>query len=114
MAGIPIKQVQKALIDSCGIVSQAAKNLGIERSGLTKRIKNHKILQQTLEEAREVFLDKGESALKTAVENGEHWAVSLLLKTLGKHRGYVEKQELGVDGNITVKVVKFSDENPGS
>ena len=37
--------------------------------------------------------------------NGEPWAVAMVLKTIGKHRGYVERQEVtGADGgSITVK-----------
>ena len=104
-----LKQCKQALIEANGIVSQAARNLGITRNALNLRIMKYPALKAACEEAREYFIDKGESALVRAVENNEAWAISLLLKTLGKHRGYVEKQEIGVDGNITVNVVKFSD-----
>ena len=104
-----LKQCKEALIKADGIVSQAARNLGITRNALNQRIMKYPALKAACAEAREYLIDKGESALVTAVENNEAWAISLLLKTLGKNRGYVEKTEFGVDGNITVNVVKFSD-----
>jgi hypothetical protein len=104
-----VKQCKQALLDACGIVSQAADNLKITRQALINRIANHKSLQEATEEAREIMIDKGESALVTAVQNRESWAVSLLLKTLGKHRGYIEKSEFEVGGNLNIKVVKFGD-----
>jgi hypothetical protein len=41
---------------------------------------------------------------------GEPWAVALTLKTLGKQRGYVERQEVtGADaGPVDVRVVKIN------
>jgi sRNA-binding carbon storage regulator CsrA len=109
--GVPVKTLKREIIKSCGILSQAARNVGLSRTQVYKRISNNKSLQVALKESRERFIDKGESALVTAVDNLEGWAVSLLLRTLGRHRGYVEKSELDIDGQIIVKVVKFDGNN---
>jgi hypothetical protein len=106
---VTVQQCEEALLDSCGIVSQAARNLKISRNALITRIANHKSLQEAVVQSREIMIDEGESALVTAVKDGQGWAVSLLLKTIGKHRGYIEKSELEVGGNLNIKVVKFGD-----
>jgi hypothetical protein len=104
---VTLKECEKAIIASCGILQTAADNLGVSRQALHKRVQNNKRLQKACEDAREVFIDKAESALKKAVDNEEAWAVSLSLKTLGKKRGFVEKQEIDATGDITINVVKF-------
>lgn len=54
---------------------------------------------QAIKDEREALVDLGELALYKQVQNGEAWAVTLLLKTLGKDRGYVERSEhTGKDG----------------
>jgi len=96
-------QIKKALYDHYGIVSQAARSLGRTRDALAKRIKKNPSLQEALKQAREQLIDKGESALVKAIDRGEPWAVSLALKTLGKHRGYTEKQEYEHIGELMIR-----------
>lgn len=43
---------------------------------------------------REVRIDNAEHQLDQATDRGEPWAIALTLRTLGKGRGYVEKQEM--------------------
>jgi hypothetical protein len=52
-------------------------------------------------DAREGMLDDAESALYRAVIQGEAWAVCFLLKTQGKGRGYIERQELDHRGSVS-------------
>ena len=79
----------------------------MSRETLYKYIRAHKTVQNALEEARETMIDNAESALYSAVLNGEAWAVCFFLKTQGKRRGYVERQELsGPNGkNLTIEYV---------
>ena len=107
--GHPVKDVKEAIIKHRGILSAAARQLGISRTQIHRRINSNKILKDATVEARATLIDDAESALSKSIDDGEGWAVSLALKTIGKHRGYVERQELEVDGNIIVKVVKFGD-----
>ena len=45
------------------------------------------------------MIDTAELKLWQSIQNGEAWGITLCLKTLGKDRGYVERQELsGQDG----------------
>ena len=50
-------------------------------------------LNELREHYRERFLDGAELKLEEAVIAGEAWAICFSLKTLGRSRGYVERQE---------------------
>ena len=51
-------------------------------------------------------MDISEQKLRAAVLNGEPWAIALVLKTLGKKRGYVERTEIaGTDDGQPIQVV---------
>ena len=67
------------------------------------------------QECRGELVDYGELALRRAVVDGEPWAVGLVLKTLGRDRGYVERTEnmvTGKDGGpVTMRVV-YGDDGP--
>lgn len=108
--GHSVKEYRVAILKHRGILSAAARELGISRTQIHRRINANKSLKEATVEARSTLIDDAESALVKSIREQEGWAVSLALKTIGKHRGYVERSELEVDGNITVKVVKFKDE----
>ena len=42
---------------------------------------------------RGMMIDVAEIALWKAIQNGEGWAISLALKTIGRERGYTERVE---------------------
>ena len=83
----------QALLACYGNVSAAARALDVDHSTLWHRIKRSERLQPARMEAEEQALDLAEESLITAVKAGEAWAVCFLLKTRGKKRGYVERQE---------------------
>jgi hypothetical protein len=67
-------------------------------------------MKQAVEDARGEVVDYAEQKLRLAVLNGEPWAIGMTLKTIGKSRGYVERQEVtGADGGAVV--VKWDAEN---
>jgi hypothetical protein len=96
------KAIAAALKASLGNISQAARNLSVERSGLHDRIAKSETLKTILHDAREGMVDNAESALHRAVTQGEGWAVCFTLKTQGKARGYVERQEIQQEGRVQV------------
>ena len=91
---IPIETLEAALDDAFGIVSKAAKSAGITRTALHRRIKRSTRLQAAVKAGRERLVDEAEDGVAGAVSRREAWAITLVLKTLGKSRGYVERQEL--------------------
>ena len=113
-ARLTVSQIENALLQAAGNVSYAAKSLGVSRVTLYRRINDSAALKQILTDSREELKDIAESALKRAVINGEGWAVCFALKTIGKDRGYVERQEIaGKDGGaIHLRVIYDSEVKP--
>ena len=105
--GVPIKQVKNELRRARGIVSVAAKNLGISDTALHRRIQRNKSLQAVKWEAREGILDMAEAKLFKAVSDEDWRAVKYILSTLGKHRGYVERVESKEVGKTKKQVFKI-------
>ena len=82
-----------------GNKTTVARSLMVSRATVYNWIKDHPEIAQAFQDERERRLDVGESSLDAAVERGEAWAVCFLLKTQGKDRGYIERQEVsGTDG----------------
>lgn len=101
------KKIIEAITLKRGLVSHAAKALGVCRATIYKRLKESDAVREALEDAREMVLDDAEDALIQALEGTgafekmgpQAWAVCYFLKTQGKKRGYVERYETtGKDG----------------
>jgi len=101
------EDIIKALKTTHGMIYLAAQALGCAPKTIYLRANKSKEVRQTIDDCRGQIIDKAELKLEQAVMNGEPWAVQMALKTIGKSRGYVERQEVtGADGNnIVVKLV---------
>jgi len=99
MADLTIKQIEAGLRATGGFISQAAKNLGVTQSAISKRIARSDILKAVLEEIVESTLDFAESKLLGLIKESHPASIYFYLKCKGKHRGYVERQEVtGAEG----------------
>lgn len=109
------KYTQEAMIRaieaSNGMVYVAAKKLGCAANTVYSYAKRYPAVQKAIDEQRGILLDTAELALLKAITHGEGWAVCFTLKTLGKQRGFVERQEVtGADGGaLEVKVLDVRD-----
>ena len=100
------KDILEALKASRGIVSAAARRLGMNRRQLTRRLKSSEKLKEARDDARAEFCDLAESKLVENVEAGNVPSVLFALKCLGKDRGYVERSEVtGKDGKDLGEIV---------
>jgi len=81
----------EALEKNCGIVTTAASSCGLSRRIHYDWLKNDENYRKAVEEIDNVVLDKAESALYNAIDEGDLTAIIFLLKTKGKKRGYIEK-----------------------
>ncbi len=98
-SNITKKALLKALEKSLGVVTVACKNVGIDRSTFYKWVKEDKEFARRVEEIENVSLDFVESKLFNLISEGNPAATIFYLKTKGKKRGYVERQEItGADG----------------
>lgn len=92
-------QIIAALKVTKGMVFIAAERLGCDPSLIYKRQKTSEAIHDAIKQQNGLFVDHAEIALWKAVQAGEGWAVCFALKTKGKDRGYVERQEVtGKDG----------------
>jgi Mn-dependent DtxR family transcriptional regulator len=99
----------KAIEGSFGNITLIAKRLNVYRSTVYDNIKKFD-LSDMIESEREKIVDLAESKLIENIKAGKEVSIIFLLKTLGKSRGYVEKQELEVQDPIREKVMKMTDE----
>lgn len=89
-------QVIAALERTKGMVFLAAQILGCSHVTVYNYAKRYTSVQKAIDANRGEVVDAAELKLYDAILAGEHWAVAFALKTIGKHRGYVEKRALDV------------------
>ena len=88
----------EALEQSMGIISHAAKKIGVDRTTPYRWMREDEEYKKRVEEVLNVPLDFVESKLFEAINHNNITAIIFYLKTKGKHRGYVERHELtGID-----------------
>ena len=89
-------QVIHALDINKGMVFLAAKSLGCSHVTVYRYAKRYASVQKAIDANRGEVVDFAELKLYNAIVAGEHWAVTFALRTIGRDRGYVEKQALDV------------------
>ena len=110
------EQIIDAIQRSKGMITVAAQMLRCKPQTVRNYMGRYPTIETVLREERERMTDIAELALYKAIQDGEAWAVSLYLKTQGKGRGYVERQELtgpnGAPIEMTVRevIVRLNDQ----
>ena len=99
----------EALKKHLNIVTTACKDVGIDRSTHYEWLKNDPDYKAKVEALDDVVLDFAESKLHQSINNGSDTATIFFLKTKGKKRGYVEKQEI-TQTNLNVEVEQVTEE----
>ena len=108
--GHTAKQVCDAIRQGNGMVSVAARILSVDRTTVYRYINKYVSVKQALDDARAELLDMTESKLFEAVKGGNVPAIMFVMKTIGKDRGYVERSQLEMSGEIN-HVVNWDDDN---
>ena len=100
----------EALREKHGNLSAAARFLNCSRNTISRYIDQYPTVKSVADEERETLIDFAENQLFQQVKDGNITAIIFTLKTIGKHRGYVERQEVtGADGGAVI--VRWDDEN---
>jgi hypothetical protein len=86
----------EALEKSLGIVSTAAKAANVDRQSHYNWMKEDPAYKAAVESIQESVIDFAESHLYKLVKEGNPAATIFYLKTKGKKRGYIERQEIEV------------------
>lgn len=96
------EQIVQALNANKGMVYLSAKKLNCSPKTIYNYAKEYSEVQEAIDNARGELTDLAESKLAAAIKKGESWAVCFYLKTQGRNRGYVERQEVSADFEIKV------------
>jgi hypothetical protein len=91
------KAMLEALEKSLGVVTSACKQVGIARQTHYEWYKDDAAYQAAVDELSDVAIDFAESQLHKQIKEGNSTATIFFLKTKGKKRGYVERQEVDVN-----------------
>jgi len=103
-------QIIEALREKHGNLSAAARFLKCSRNTIARYIDTYPTVKAVADEERETLIDFAENQLFQQVKDGNITAIIFTLKTIGKSRGYVERQEVtGAEGGAVV--VKWDAEN---
>ena len=109
-ARISDETIAIALKDANGNLSLAAERLGCARQMLYHRIEKSDMLKEARSIAYESRCDMYESLLDQKAQSGDINAIKFYLATQGKRRGYTEKQEVEVNGGLTINIgVEYND-----
>ena len=94
------EQHKKAMLDalekSLGVVTSACKTVGVGRTTHYLWMQEDKEYKAAVDELSDVAIDFAESQLHKQIKDGNSTATIFFLKTKGKKRGYVERQEVDV------------------
>lgn len=77
-----------------GNIAAVAREVSKGRDTVHRLIQNNETLQTVLANTREGMLDNAESSLTAQVLKGNLTAIIFFLKTQGRKRGYVERQQI--------------------
>jgi predicted transcriptional regulator len=99
----------KALEQSLGVVTVACKKAEIPRSTFYKWINEDEDFAKEVKDIDNIALDFAESQLHKQISDNSTSATIFYLKTKGKKRGYIERQEItGADGmptNFQIEII---------
>lgn len=107
------KAMIEALEKSLGVVTAACKSVGIGRTTHYMWMEQDPEYKRAVEEISDVALDFAETHLHKQIKEGSSTSTIFYLKTKGKKRGYIERQEvdLGTDNHFRVEVIR-NEEDP--
>jgi len=108
------KKLIQALEKSLGVVTTACKNVGVHRSTYYDYYNNDSKFKEEVDDILNVAIDFAESHLHEQIQGGNTSATIFYLKTKGKKRGYIERNELDLTSgdepikiNVNIKGVEY-------
>ena len=100
----------EALEKSLGVVTSACKSVGISRETHYRWMREDSNYKDSVDDLANVALDFAESQLHQQIKGGNPTATIFYLKTKGKNRGYVERQEIAHGGLKTFEVEEVDED----
>lgn len=97
-------RIIKAISECNGLLTMAAKRAGVGSTTMNRYVHDFPSVKQAVLDAKEAMLDFAEGKLYSKIKDGDNIAILFYLKTQGKARGYIERQEVSGEGGQPVKV----------
>jgi len=104
------KAMLEALEKSLGVVTSACKAVDISRETHYRWMREDENYKQAVDDLANVALDFAESQLHKQIKGGNPTATIFYLKTKGKNRGYIERQEISHEGLKTFEVEEVNED----
>lgn len=105
------KAMLLALEKSLGIVTQACAAVGISRDTHYEYLKKDKEYRKAVKSIENVALDFAETNLHKQISKGNPLSTIFYLKCRARKRGYIEQQDIKIQGNMKFKA-DFGTSNP--
>ncbi len=96
-----------ALQANLGIVTKSADDAQINRATHYLWLRDDPDYKAAVEEIENVAIDFAEGKLHGLIKNGDTIATIFFLKTKGKKRGYIEKQEIDQNVNLSMPDIEI-------
>jgi hypothetical protein len=87
------EKIIKALGETQGLLTMAAHKAGVSYTTVKRYATEFLSVKQAVVDAKEAMLDFAEGKLYMKIKAGDNTAIIFFLKTQGKARGYIERQE---------------------
>lgn len=99
------KAMLESLEKSLGVVTTACKAASVTRSTHYEWYASDPDYKKAVDDIADVALDFAESQLHKQIKDGEVSSTIFYLKTKGKKRGYIEKQEMDLNHSGGVQLI---------
>lgn len=96
----------EAFSKSAGILKPACDAMNVDRKTVWRWRQSDEKFDEAYKECQEIAVDFAESALLKNIQAGDTTAIIFFLKTRGRERGYVEKQQ--IDATVKGAEVKVN------
>tara|TARA_R110000764_G_scaffold127179_1_gene214920 strand:- start:93 stop:443 length:351 start_codon:yes stop_codon:yes gene_type:complete len=108
------KAIIEALEKHLGIVTTACRIVGVGRTTFYGWLKDDEEFAKQVEDIQNIALDFAESQLHKQIGDGNTSATIFYLKTKGKGRGFVERQEItganGMPTNFQIEIIENTED----
>ncbi len=95
----------KALQRAGGNVTYACKSVNVSRQTYYNWMNEFDDFKKEVDDVRESLIDMAESVLLKEIKDARNITATIFfLKTVGRERGYVERQEMEIDGDMNLQV----------
>jgi len=106
------KAMLEALTSSLGIVSTACKKVGIARQTHYEWLRLDEDYKTEVKDLKNYAIDFAETQLFQCIKDKREASIIFYLKTQGKERGYIERQEIDSGENNSFRIEIIDENNP--